>query len=144
MSMCFRLFKIGNLILYNNWEFYKVYPFEVITKLVFWKLQFQSRSGSKAPSTAISSVSVICDQLYDLASLFSGVRWISMSVGPATEPSFASSMGNCQPVMGRSTGTSHCSHFYALVCPSVNGVTTSTSGDLQMVNFDKCKNIRVK
>lgn len=67
-----------------------------------------------------------------------------MSLGPATEPSYVSSVGNCQSVMGRSTGSSYCSHFYALVCPSVNGVTTSTSGDLQLVNFNKCKNVRVK
>ena len=113
----------------------------MITNLVFCKLQLQSRSGSKAPGTAISSVSVICDQLYDLASLFSGVRWIGMSVGPATEPSFASSTGNCQSVMGRSTGTSYCSQFYALVCPSVNAVITTTSCDLQLVNFNRCKNI---
>jgi len=104
----------------------------MITKLVFWKLQLQSKSGNKAPGTAISSVSVLYDQIYDLISPFSGVRWIGMSVGPATEPSF-SSMRNCQTLMGRSTGTSYCSHFYAFVCPSANGVTTNTISDLQLV-----------
>jgi len=75
-------------------------------------------------------VSVVCDQLYGQGSPSSGVRWIGMSLGPANDPSFVSSMGNGQSIMGRNSDTSYCSHFYALVCTAVNGVTTSRSGDL--------------
>ena len=67
-------------------------------------------------------MSVICEQFNDPAALFSGVRWIELSVGLATETSFVSSMRNLQPFMDRSTKTSYFSQFYALVCPSVNGV----------------------
>lgn len=102
------------------------------SKTSLMKITSSIKKGNKAPGSAISSVSVICDQPYDLASLFCSVRWIGMSLGPANEPSFVSSMGNGQSIMGRSTGTSYCSHFYALVCPAISSVTASIRGDLQL------------